>query len=108
MARTAPAATPIKAVMAGKDEDMADDIGSRNGSSPGQGCTQAQLRRFIKSRSYIPMHELRRRFAIDGEADDVLAVETRERRYWAGLPPRECGFLAAARGPGRGRSGALP
>ncbi len=90
----APAATPIKAAIAGKDEDMADDTGSRNGSNPGQGCTQAQLRRFIKSRSYIPMHELRRRFAIDGEADDVLAVETRERRYWAGLPPRECGFLA--------------
>ncbi len=90
----APAATPIKAVMAGKDEDMADDTGSRNGSTSSQGCTQAQLRRFIKSRSYIPMHELRRRFAIDGQADDVLAVETRERRYWAGLPPRECGFLA--------------
>ena len=38
--------------------------------------------------------ELRRRFAINGEADDVRAVETREGRYWAGLPERECGFLA--------------
>jgi hypothetical protein len=74
---------------------MADNNGSRkDGSTPSQGCTQAQLRRFIKSRAYIPMHELRRRFAINGEADDVLAVDTADGRYWAGLPARECGFLA--------------
>ncbi len=74
---------------------MADKNGSRNnGSNQGQGCTQAQLRRFIKSRAYIPMHELRRRFAINGEADDVRAVETRDGRYFAGLPDRECGYLA--------------
>ena len=74
---------------------MADKNGSRNdGSNQGQGCTQAQLRRFIKSRAYVPMHELRRRFAINGEADDVRAVETQDGRYWAGLPARECGFLA--------------
>ena len=74
---------------------MADNTGSRNnGSGQGQGCTQAQLRRFIKSRAYVPMHELRRRFAINGEADDVRAVETQEGRYWAGLPERECGVLA--------------
>ena len=74
---------------------MADRNGSRNnGSNQGQGCTQAQLRRFIKSRAYVPMHELRRRFAINGEADDVLAVETQDGRYWAGLPAKECGFLA--------------
>ena len=74
---------------------MADNNGSRaNGSNQGQGCTQAQLRRFIKSRAYVPMHELRRRFAINGEADDVLAVDTQDGRFWAGLPPKECGFLA--------------
>ena len=74
---------------------MADKNGSRNnGSNQGQGCTQAQLRRFIKSRAYVPMHELRRRFAINGEADDVRAVETRDGRYFAGLPDRECGYLA--------------
>jgi len=74
---------------------MAETNGSRpNGATPGQGCTQAQLRRFIKSRAYVPMHELRRRFVIDGEADDVLAVDTQDGRYWAGLPARECGFLA--------------
>ncbi len=74
---------------------MAELNGSRaNGSTPGQGCTQAQMRRFIKSRAYVPMHELRRRFAIDGAADDVRIVDTRDGRLWAGLPERECGFLA--------------
>jgi hypothetical protein len=82
---------------------MVDNGGSRadganqgqgNGSNQGNGCTQAQLRRFIKSRAYVPMHELRRRFAINGEADDVLAVDTQDGRYWAGLPRKECGFLA--------------
>lgn len=74
---------------------MADDNGSRdNGSTPSQGCTQAQLRRFIKSRAYVPMHELRRRFAINGAPDDVGAVRTREGRYWVGLPQRESAFLA--------------
>jgi hypothetical protein len=73
---------------------MADNNGSPNGSTPGQGCTQAQLRRFIKSRAYVPMHELRRRFAINGDADDVAPVLTRDGRYWVGLPEREGGFLA--------------
>ena len=90
----APAATPTKAAIAEKDEHMADNNGSRIGPTPSQGCTQAQLRRFIKSRAYVPMHELRRRFDINGEADDVRAVETRDRRYWAGLPQRECVYLA--------------
>src|SRR4029077_2191970 len=34
-------------------------------------CTSPPLRRFIKSRAYVPMHELRRRFAIEGQDDDV-------------------------------------
>ena len=73
---------------------MADSNGSQNGSGTGQGCTQAQLRRFIKSRAYVPMHELRRRFDINGEADDVHPVDTGDGRIWVGLPLRESGFLA--------------
>jgi hypothetical protein len=78
---------------------MADVDGGRDGLDgrddlAGQGCTAAQLRRFIKSRPYVPMHELRRRFAINGEADDVQPVVTRDGRYWVGLPARESGFLA--------------
>jgi hypothetical protein len=53
-------------------------------------CTAPQLRRFIKSRAYVPMHELRRRFAIDGEDDDVTPVLLDPgARVYVGLPPRE-------------------
>jgi hypothetical protein len=72
---------------------MAYDNGSRDGWQA-QGCTQAQLRRFIKSRPYVPMHELRRRFDINGEADDVYPVDTRDGRVYVGLPARESSFLA--------------
>ena len=56
-------------------------------------CTQAQLRRFIKSRPYVPMHELRRRFELNGGPDDVSPVRTEEGTLWIGLPPREAAFL---------------
>jgi hypothetical protein len=50
------------------------------------GCTAPQLRRFIKSRPYVPMHELRRRFAIDGGEDDVTQVRLEEGHVYVGLP----------------------
>ena len=34
------------------------------------------MRRFIKSRPYIPLHELRRRFLIDGIEDEVSPMST--------------------------------
>ena len=55
-----------------------------------RGCTVAQLRRFIKSRPYVPLHELRRRFELSGEADDVSVLETSEGPVYLGLPAREC------------------
>jgi hypothetical protein len=57
------------------------------------GCTAPQLRRFIKSRPYVPMHELRRRFGINGSEDDVTAVEIDGSRVFVGLPAREGGLL---------------
>jgi hypothetical protein len=66
-----------------------------NGFSPAggaeaqPGCTAPQLRRFIKSRTYVPMHELRRRFGIDGGEDDVTLVEMEGGRIFVGLPVRE-------------------
>jgi hypothetical protein len=57
-------------------------------------ATAAQLRRFIKSRAYVPMHELRRRFELNGDADDVLPIETADGRVFVGLPDRESHFLA--------------
>ena len=52
-------------------------------------ATAPQLRRFIKSRAYVPMHELRRRFAINGNDDDVTPVELDRSRVYVGLPERE-------------------
>jgi hypothetical protein len=57
--------------------------------SRGPTCTQAQLRRFIKSRPWIPMHELRRRFGIMGGDDDVTPVKTSNGMIFVGLPPAE-------------------
>lgn len=54
------------------------------------GATAPQFRRFIKSRTYVPMHELRRRFGIEGGDDDVTGVDVdREHRVFVGLPTRE-------------------
>jgi hypothetical protein len=55
----------------------------------GPACTAPQLRRFIKSRAYVPMHELRRRFAIEGTDDDVTGVDLESGRIYVGLPPQE-------------------
>jgi len=68
--------------------------GSRDALAEGGGaCTQAQLRRFIKSRPYVPLHELRRRFGLNGADDDVTAVDLEDRRLFVGLPAREAGLL---------------
>jgi hypothetical protein len=73
-------------------------VPAANGQSPSNGhahadgpsgCTSAQLRRFIKSRAYVPMHELRRRFELNGEADDVSPVDTQHGLIYLGLPMRE-------------------
>lgn len=57
------------------------------------GCTAPQLRRFIKSRPYVPMHELRRRFGINGGEDDVTSVDLSSGRVFVGLPAREGALL---------------
>jgi len=57
------------------------------------GCTAPQLRRFIKSRPYVPMHELRRRFGIAGPDDDVTPVKLEPGWVYVGLPTREGSLL---------------
>ena len=52
-------------------------------------ATAPQLRRFIKSRAYVPMHELRRRFGLNGGDDDVTPVDLHRTRVYVGLPERE-------------------
>jgi hypothetical protein len=63
-------------------------------SAPSQGPTAAQLRRFIKSRPYVPLHELRRRFELNGELDEVAAIAVPEEgQVFVGLPRREADFI---------------
>jgi hypothetical protein len=73
-----------------------DGRGPRPESSPigaMASCTAPQLRRFIKSRPYVPMHELRRRFGINGTEDDVSSIDLGQHRVYVGLPPREGSLL---------------
>ncbi len=90
--RTAtPAPTPEPAPTNGH----ANGHGQRatNGQDRSMGCTAPQLRRFIKSRPYVPMHELRRRFAIDGGDDVVTQVRIDQGNVYVGLPQREGSLL---------------
>ena len=72
-----------RAVAAGAPTQAGDE------GSVERSATAPQLRRFIKSRAYVPMHELRRRFAINGGDDDVTAVDVDRQRVFVGLPERE-------------------
>jgi hypothetical protein len=60
-----------------------------------QGPTAAQFRRFIKSRPYVPLHELRRRFELNGDLDEVTGVDAPDGRVFVGLPPREAEFIGS-------------
>jgi hypothetical protein len=51
------------------------------------------MRRFIKSRPYVPVHELRRRFLIEGIEDEVNPMTSADGTLYVGLPEREAGFL---------------
>ncbi len=91
---------PVKPGVADPDPDPADGgvnaIDTRPPPQPQaeSGCTQAQLRRFIKSRPYVPMHELRRRFELNGQADDVSPMQGPDGVIYVGLPGRESRFMA--------------
>ena len=57
-------------------------------------CTTAQLRRFIKSRPWVPMHELRRRFGVWGGDDDVSPMRIGDKTLFVGLPAAEAAMMA--------------
>jgi hypothetical protein len=82
--RTAPRVEPARPN--GSDGHAAQEADE---SAMDRGATAPQLRRFIKSRAYVPMHELRRRFAINGGDDEVTQVELERQRVYVGLPERE-------------------
>jgi hypothetical protein len=53
----------------------------------------SSLRRFITSRPYVPIAELRRRFGLD-EPDEVCLVERPGQMAYLGLPEREATKIA--------------
>ncbi len=89
--RPNPAAVSARAN--GHVNGQAHGPGPANGPERSNGCTAPQLRRFIKSRPYVPMHELRRRFAIDGGDDEVTQVSINQGHVYVGLPTREGSLL---------------
>jgi len=80
----APALPPAARTTGPTGAGSTQPSGERHGT-----CTTAQLRRFIKSRAYIPMHEIRRRFLIAAEDDDVTGIDLGRGRIFVGLPERE-------------------
>ena len=90
--RAVVAAGPSRAAESGSAAP-GPDLAATNGAAAHVerhgGCTTAQLRRFIKSRAYVPMHEIRRRFLIATEDDDVTWIELDAGRVFVGLPERE-------------------
>jgi len=93
----APAAQPMPAPASAAATPLAAPAAAADGRheppiSPG--CTQAQLRRFIKSRPYVPMHELRRRFELNGAADEVSPIRVANGTVYVGLGARESDFIA--------------
>jgi hypothetical protein len=86
----APERSPEPAPAVSDGQAPVTDVGDGKRAS----CTMAQMRRFIKSRPYVPIHELRRRFEIEGCEDDVHPVLTDRGTIYVGLPPSEARFLA--------------
>jgi hypothetical protein len=92
---SAPAAAENgKPANGGEDNEDAAANGEAAAGNGHATPTAAQLRRFIKSRPYVPMHELRRRFELNGELDDVTAVCIADgSTVYVGLPARESELL---------------
>ncbi len=79
---------PVEAPATATDAPATDEVVAGRAS-----CTLAQMRRFIKSRPYVPVHELRRRFEIEGIEDEVSPMSTGKGTLFVGLPELEAGFL---------------
>jgi hypothetical protein len=86
-----PALGPLETVAA--PAAAGDPAANDAAGAPVAPCTQAQLRRFIKSRSYVPIHELRRRFGLTGDDDDVTNIDSAGGQVFVGLPAREARML---------------
>lgn len=107
-AASSPTPTPAVVAPASQTQDAAEPASGRGiapaADRPDDGfrptCTAAQLRRFIKSRPWVPMHELRRRFGINGTEDDVTPIRVGALHLYIGMPPAEGSMMAELLGSG--------
>ena len=88
-----PAVAPALAPVFATEETPATESGGELAPFRHPSCTLAQMRRFIKSRPYVPVHELRRRFEIMGIEDEVSPVATGRGTIYVGLPPEQARYL---------------
>jgi hypothetical protein len=56
-------------------------------------ATAAQLRRMVKSRPYLPVHEIRRTYGLPGDEDLTVKIYTADGEAWIGLPDREAKLI---------------
>lgn len=56
-------------------------------------ATAAQLRRMVKSRPYLPVHEIRRTYGLPGDEDLTVKISTTDGDAWIGLPEREAKLI---------------
>ncbi len=95
--RATPVAPPNEP--AASDHVPRDAAALPDGAAAGDGepreptATPSQLRRFIKSRPWVPMHELRRRFGLNGGDDEMTGIDVEGGRIFLGLPPREAAMV---------------
>jgi hypothetical protein len=88
-----PAVAPAVAPAFATEETPATEPDAEPAPFRHPSCTLAQMRRFIKSRPYVPVHELRRRFEIMGIEDEVSPVATGRGTIYVGLPPEQARYL---------------
>ncbi len=56
-------------------------------------ATAAQLRRMVKARPYVPIHEIRRTYGLPGDEDLTVRISTADGDAWIGLPAREAKLI---------------
>jgi hypothetical protein len=84
-----PAGAPVMRVLPGERLRLAspgDDLATP--AAPGPDAPGVAERR-----PYVPLHELRRRFSLNGDDDDVVPIAANGDRLYVGLPEREAHLL---------------
>jgi len=72
---------------------MSDALASSPPAQQQKQATAAQLRRMARARPYVPIHEIRRTYALAGDEDLTVKIKTPDGDAWVGLPEREAKLI---------------